>query len=111
VLVVEDDVDTRDGLVEAFRGAGYDVLASDEGRKALELAEAVKPCVVVLDLMMKGMNGHEFLERRRTMPALLRTPVVVITGSSVPVRDAAAVVTKPFALADLLDVVRRLVPR
>jgi CheY-like chemotaxis protein len=111
VLVVEDDGETRDALVQAFRAAGYDVLASDEGRKALELAAAVKPCAVVLDLMMEGMSGLEFLERRRAIPPLLKTPVIVITGSTAPVRDASAVVTKPFELSDLLATVRRLVGR
>src|SRR5690242_18662112 len=112
VLIVEDEPDTRDMLVQLVRDAGFPVLASDEGRKALELAVSIRPCAIVLDLVMHGMDGWEFLDRRKDMPAIKHTPVVVITGQS-GVRDAdvAAVLTKPFASAELVSTLRKVVER
>ena len=109
VLLVEDDGDTRDLVAEALRAAGFSVLASDEGRKALELASEMRPRAVVLDLQMPGMDGREFLRRRRAIPALAATPVVVITGSDAPIVDAGThVLHKPFRLEDLVAAVRGL---
>jgi CheY-like chemotaxis protein len=110
ILVVEDDPDTRQALIDVLRGAGFPVLASDEGRKALELAAAVVPSAVVLDLVMTGMDGWEFLDRRKSVPQLARTPVIVITGTpGARVDTAAAVLPKPLVLEDLLATLRRLV--
>jgi CheY-like chemotaxis protein len=109
VLIVEDEPELRDVLVQVVRDAGFPVLASDEGRKALELAASIRPCAIVLDLVMQGMNGWEFLDERRRMPALARTPVVVITGGSAADIDAAAVLRKPFDAGDLVSTLRRLV--
>jgi CheY-like chemotaxis protein len=110
VLVVEDDTDLRQTLIDLLRGAGFPVLASDEGRKALELAAAVRPSAVVLDLAMSGMDGWEFLDRRKSVPQLARTPVIVITGApGAKVEAAAAVLAKPLELGVLLSTLRRLV--
>jgi CheY-like chemotaxis protein len=112
VLIVEDEPDTRDMLVQLVRDAGFAVLASDEGRKALELAASIRPCAIVLDLVMHGMDGWEFLDRRKDMPAIKHTPVVVITGQAgVGDADVAAVLTKPFASADLVSTLRKIVDR
>ena len=107
VLVVEDEGETRDALVEVLRAAGFQVLASDEGRKALELAEAFSPAAIVLDLFMEGMDGWEFLARRRGSPALQRTPVVVLTGSSAAV-EGAIVLRKPVDPRELVGALRRV---
>ena len=110
VLIVEDERDTRDLLVQIVREAGFSVLASDEGRKALELAAAIHPCAIVLDLVMRGMDGWQFLDERKRFPALAATPVVVITGTSHPEIDAAAVLTKPFVSSELISTLRRILP-
>jgi CheY-like chemotaxis protein len=95
----------RDLLV----GAGHRVIASDEGRKAIELAAATRPAVIVLDLVTEGMDGWEFLERQADEPALRGVPVIVVTGSnrSLPA-PAAAVFRKPVDPRALLDTVRAL---
>jgi CheY-like chemotaxis protein len=111
LLVVEDDADTREVLVAALREAGYAVLASDEGRKALELAGAMRPAAVVLDLTMPGMDGREFLARRREVPGVARTPVVVVTGGDAGDVDANVVLTKPVDIATLVDAIRRATTR
>lgn len=103
VLLIEDDADTRESMRALLVGAGHRVIASDEGRKALELAAATRPALVVLDLVTGGMNGWEFLERRAGEPALAGIPVIVVTGSTGETPgSAAAVFRKPVDAGALL---------
>jgi CheY-like chemotaxis protein len=112
VLVVEDEADTRDALIALFRGAGLPVIASDEGRKALELAHVLAPSAVVLDLSMPGMGGLEFLARRHDVAALREVPVLVVTGGPVDEDvDADVVLAKPVDGRALVAAVSRLVAR
>jgi CheY-like chemotaxis protein len=108
VLVVEDDGPTRDALVGVLREAGFPVLASDEGRKALELATVMRPSVVVLDLTMPGMGGREFLTRRRDLPEVRRVPVIVVSGANAGDVQADAVLQKPLDVGALIATIRRL---
>jgi CheY-like chemotaxis protein len=109
VLVVEDDAETRDALVALLRAAGLAVVASDEGRKALEVAQVLVPAVVVLDLAMPGVGGVEFLARRRDVGALREVPVIVVSGNAVGEDvDADAVFPKPVDGRALVAAVARL---
>jgi CheY-like chemotaxis protein len=110
VLVVEDDADIRDAISEALRAQGVRVLATDEGQKALEMMEAWRPAVVLLDLNLAGMNGPEFRTRQRQTPALAHIPVVIMTGRPDPRVPADATLTKPFSLELLLETVAGYVP-
>jgi two-component system, OmpR family, alkaline phosphatase synthesis response regulator PhoP len=104
VLLIEDDAETRDAMRALLVAAGHRVIASDEGRKALELAAVMRPAVVVLDLVTEGMDGWEFLERRAGVPALSDVPVIVVTGSSRELPgEATAVFRKPVDPRALLD--------
>ena len=110
VLLIEDDTATRTAMSALLAGAGYRVIASDEGRKALELAGVTRPAVVLLDLATEArMSGWEFLERRREEPALDDVPVVVVTGTAEAPGSAAAVFQKPVDPAALLATVKTLV--
>lgn len=111
VLLIEDDADTRELMRDLLAGAGHRVIAADEGRKAIELAGATRPALVVLDLVTRGMSGWEFLERRVDEPALSGVPVIVVTGSAEAPPGIAAVFRKPFDPRALLDAVRRLLRR
>lgn len=111
VLVVEDDAETRDALVGVLREAGFPVLASDEGRKALELASVMRPAVVVLDLTMPGMDGREFLARRKELASVQRIPVIVVTGEATGGIVADAVLAKPLDVGQLISKVRQLSDR
>ena len=108
VLLIEDDAQTRDAMSELLSGAGLRVIASDEGRKALELASVTRPALVVLDLAMHGMNGWEFLERRGEVPALAGVPVLVVTASDGELPRGTSVLRKPVDPRVLLETIRAL---
>ena len=108
VLLIEDDAQTRDAMSELLSGAGLRVIASDEGRKALELAGVTRPALVVLDLAMHGMNGWEFLERRGEVPALAGVPVLIVTASDGELPRGTSVLRKPVDPRVLLETIRAL---
>ena len=108
ILVVDDERDIRDTIAELLTDEGYEVEEASDGAEALEKARGCHPAMVLLDLMMPGMNGWEFRARQRGDPDLAGIPVIVVSAlGKVPGVDAAAYLTKPFELEDLLTVVRR----
>jgi CheY-like chemotaxis protein len=110
ILLVEDDADARDAIAELLSEQGFEVLATDEGRKALELMEAWRPALVLLDLHMAGMSGGEFRAQQKRRGRLARIPVVIMTGDPDPAVEGNAVLAKPFTTDDLLGMVARFVP-
>jgi DNA-binding response OmpR family regulator len=107
VLVVDDEVDIREAVAELLADEGYEVLDAGDGAEALQKARAFHPSVVLLDLMMPGMNGWEFCQRRKGDPELERIPIIVLSAlGRVQGIDAAGYLQKPFELDDLLSAVR-----
>ena len=97
VIVVEDEKLVRKGLVKALERLGCFVRQAACGKEGLQLVQQETPDIILLDLVMPGMTGPQFLEKlRKTHPDL---PVVIVTGypDSEMVRDAA-----PFAPVMLL---------
>ena len=111
ILVVDDDPDFQDALATLLQSRGYVVSSADNGAQALQrLRESDPPCLILLDLMMPVMDGHEFLAHRNADPLLAEVPVVVLTagrhprGSVVP--STADVLYKPFESDRLIRIVQ-----
>lgn len=81
ILVVDDNAEVRDGLRRVFNDAGYTVVMAASGREALaKLQEGLRPCGIVMDLMMPGMNGVEFRNEQVRNPAWAPIPVITYSG-------------------------------
>ena len=81
VLVVEDDLDSREAMKEYLRLEGFRVAAADDGEAALSTLRAgFAPCVILLDVHMPGVNGQAFQRERLREPKLAEVPVIVISG-------------------------------
>ena len=101
ILVVDDEQSSRDLLQEVLGGAGYLPILNSSGREALETLAKTHVSAVIVDLMMPGMNGFEFIFRIKEHPELQDLPLVVLTakdltGQDVDVlrRDTKAVLLK-----------------
>jgi two-component system cell cycle response regulator len=82
VLVV-DDIDVNVRLLEAkLLSEYYDVLTASDGPKALDIAQAEMPDIVLLDVMMPGMDGLEVCRRLKSNPKTRFLPVVMVTALS-----------------------------
>lgn len=81
VVIVEDDPDLLDALLRQFRGDGFDVFSARNGREGVSRVLQVRPDLIVLDLLMPEMNGHEMMKELTLHHAWIReVPVIIITN-------------------------------
>jgi CheY-like chemotaxis protein len=97
VLVVDDEPELRLALMELLQEMGLAALGARDGEEAAVLAELHGPRLILLDLRMPGVDGWQFLKRRRDSELLARIPVVIVTAEEarVPMEQAQGVLTKP----------------
>jgi signal transduction histidine kinase/CheY-like chemotaxis protein len=80
VLIVDDDIGTREVLRRVLRREGWAVREAVNGAEGLRELSAARPAVILLDLMMPEMNGFEMLRALRADPGWRDIPVVIITS-------------------------------
>ena len=96
VLVVEDDADTRQMLVAAIADEGFEPIPALDGQHALRTVLAIEPSAIVLDLMLPGIDGEEFV-RAYHRQSTANAPILVVSARP----DAEAVARKIGARAVL----------
>jgi CheY-like chemotaxis protein len=97
VLIVEDDGDTRDAMRSLLEFDGYPVFTAGDGTEALEwLRSGFRPGIILLDLMMPGMDGFEFVNEQRQDPQLSSIPVIVYSGHYDAESNAARLGVKAY---------------
>jgi CheY-like chemotaxis protein len=88
ILVVEDNLPTREALCRTLASMGYAAYAAVNGRNGLDwLASHPTPSLILLDLMMPEMDGFEFLRELRKQPAFTDVPVIVVTAKDLTADD------------------------
>jgi PAS domain S-box-containing protein len=119
ILVVDDD-DASLRLAEAIlRQRGYATTCARSGPAALAMVQEHAPALVVLDLLMPGMDGHEFLARFREVPAAAHVPIILWTVKDLNAAErqslgswVQAVVPKGAGgMSTLLAAIERMAPR
>jgi len=109
VLVVEDDPDLRQMLAELLTAEGFVTEVAENGRAALDaLSRGLRPCVILLDLMMPEMDGFAFRTLQRSQPAIANIPVVVLTAAAERAQPLQPVATlrKPIDFGKLIATLR-----
>jgi PAS domain S-box-containing protein len=113
ILVVDDDAQSLSLAEKTLRLMGYRPVCVSDGETALEVARQDPPGAVLLDLMMPGMDGFEFLQRFRNTPHGKHIPVIVWTVKDLGAEDrnrllsdAQAVVMKLDGTAGLMEVLK-----
>ena len=115
VLVVDDNEDNRQILIDLLSGAGYDVLEALTGLDAVAIATRERPDLVLMDIQLPGIDGHEATRRIKANPTLARVPVIAVTSYALAGDDRKAAeagcddyVTKPYSPRALLAKVRTI---
>lgn len=121
ILVIEDDDDTRAALQAVLEDAGYLVEEASDGEPALaRLRTRQDRLVALVDLLMPGIDGLQVLRAAAAEPAVGRHTFILMTADSRPhaadlsdllARLQVPVVTKPFDIDYLLEVVATAVER
>lgn len=110
ILVVDDELDIVNTVQYRLKSCDFNVITANNGKDGLEKAINEKPDLILLDINMPIMDGHEMLERLRSRPDSRDIPVIMLTAYS-DRRDISKAadlgiehyVTKPFDFPDLMD--------
>jgi signal transduction histidine kinase/CheY-like chemotaxis protein len=87
VLVIEDDVSTREMLCNMLTKEGWAVAEAGNGSDALKLIAESQPVVILLDLLMAEMDGFEFISKLRLKEQWRKIPVIVVTAKDLTQED------------------------
>jgi DNA-binding response OmpR family regulator len=112
VLIIDDNPDALETLSFLLREKGYRALTAAGGRAGVTLAEAERPDLILLDIMMPDMNGYQVCQTLKQNAATEKIPIVILTVrkskrdvSYASTVGAADYLTKPVRPAQLLAAV------
>jgi CheY-like chemotaxis protein len=111
VLLIDDDPNALDLLSRVLQAAGFRVVSTTDGERALELARTLLPSAITLDVIMPGMDGWTVLQALKTDPATRDIPVIMV--SMTDERDhgyalgATEFLTKPIEREQLVSLLDR----
>ena len=112
VLIIDDNPDALETLSFLLKEKGYRALRADGGRSGVTLAQAEKPDLILLDIMMPDMNGYQVCQTLKQNPATEKIPIVILTVrkskrdvSYASTVGAADSLTKPVRPTQLLSAV------
>lgn len=115
IAVVDDDIEVREALQDAFTDAGYRVELAANGLRLVSALQVDRPDVIVLDVMMSWIDGFELCRALKRNPEFSDIPVVFISGRTSKADQqqgldcgAVAYFPKPIDLGALLDRVREI---
>lgn len=117
ILLVDDEPDIRRSISKFLTRTGWQVDLADSGEEGLRLLEEGEYEVVLCDLRMPGMSGHEFYRHLQAQEAPAVQRLIFMTGdvlspeaSRFLAEARRPVLSKPFALRDLMEVLAQVVP-
>ncbi|TDB38168.1 MAG: response regulator [Actinobacteria bacterium] len=110
ILVVDDEPSIQKLLTVALTNRGYTIVTADNGIEALAMAETEKPSLIVLDVMMPKMTGHQVREELRRRPAFKEIPILFLSAAGTFEEqveqmkdDFVDYIPKPFKPSDVAD--------
>jgi CheY-like chemotaxis protein len=114
VLVVDDEPNVR-RLLRTILSKNFEVFEAEEGKQAIDIANAKKPDVILMDMMMPKMDGLTACHMIKNNPATKSIPVIMVTaiGFELNIKlsqqmGAAGYVTKPFSPQDLISAIEKV---
>ncbi len=97
ILLVDDDPDFVQAVQVIVESGGYDVRVAYDGKEGLEAVAEEKPDLIVLDVMMPVMNGHEACAELKSNPETAGIPIILLTAV------AERVTTSTYSHRDMLE--------
>lgn len=114
-MIVEDEIPIAEAVAFSLRKEGYKVLTAATGEDGLSLAQAKRPDLVILDLMLPGMSGYEICRQLREKSDL---PILMLTARASEIDKVRGLdmgaddyVVKPFGMRELIARVRSVLRR
>lgn len=117
ILLVDDEGDLISYIAGVLQEEGFDVCTRLSAEEALGKIAMERPDLVISDVRMQKMDGFAMLEKMKTMKGCSNVPVIFLTAMDDRVGQqqaqklgAAAYISKPFDLDDLVGIVRKVLP-
>jgi len=112
ILIVDDEVSMVEFLENMLTKDGYEVLTATEGKKALEIAKASSPDIIITDIRMAPVNGMDLLREAKLqypeMNVVMITAFGSIKGAVEAMKEGAYdYITKPFKIKEIRSVIKR----
>jgi len=113
VLIVEDDDRLREALQELLTASGYETISAEDGIEGLDWLARLPMDLIIVDLLMPRMGGHQLIKRIRESVEWATTPILLLSGyadvASYRRLPVDSVLLKPFRLPDLLEKVQEMI--
>jgi two-component system, cell cycle response regulator DivK len=90
ILVVEDQDDNRRIIRDLLMSPGYELIEATDGETGVRLAETERPDLILMDIQLPVLGGHEATRRIKQNPELRAIPIVVVTSYALSGDDARA---------------------
>jgi two-component system, cell cycle response regulator DivK len=90
ILLVEDNELSADMLLRRLKKRGYDVHLATDGQQAVDMAVALLPELVLMDISLPLIDGFEATRRIRQNPSTAVVPIIALTAHALPVERARA---------------------
>jgi len=97
ILLIDDDPDFVQAVQVIVESGGYEVRVAYDGKEGLEAVAEEKPDLIVLDVMMPVMNGHEACAKLKGDPETAEIPIILLTAV------AERVTTSTYSHRDMLE--------
>jgi signal transduction histidine kinase/DNA-binding response OmpR family regulator len=114
LLVVDDNPDNRDLLRDLLLPLGFEIETAGDGREAVRLAQIVRPDLILMDLKMPVMDGHEATRLMRLIEPLKDAPIIAVSANNAEEARATSrlagaddFVSKPIESDELLGAIGR----
>jgi len=114
ILIIDDDIISRNMLRSTLNGAGYSVIVASDGDEGIEKAFEQLPGLIILDIMMPGKDGGEVARVLKDNPKTAGIPVIflssLITDKEKRIGgkyDIISFLSKPYNRDELLNEVKR----
>jgi CheY-like chemotaxis protein len=111
ILIVDDEADIRDIVRLYLTEEGFRVIEATNGQEAILKAQAERPDLIVLDIMMPGINGFEVAKHLKDDPNTKDIPIVILSVLAQDSQYRQGIldyISKPFRQEDLIAMVRRI---
>ncbi|MCK5201502.1 MAG: response regulator transcription factor [Spirochaetales bacterium] len=116
ILIAEDDLYTREGLIDILENEGFRVVAAEDGARALELFKSEQPDCICLDIMMPKINGYDVCKSIRKEDQ--QVPVIFLSAKSEEIDKVLGLelgaddyISKPFGVREVIARIRAVTRR
>ncbi|MGE5409976.1 MAG: LytR/AlgR family response regulator transcription factor [Clostridiales bacterium] len=109
ILIIEDDIEVRSGLIDLLEESGFKVIPSSTGKEGLLLSKELLPDLIISDIMMPGLSGIDVIKELNSHTSTKLIPLIFLTAKKemTDLREAmeygaADYIVKPYDANDLL---------